>query len=206
MDKSIENIWKSGYVNKPLILPKIKKMYDQKSISYVEKMIAGFKWEVYILLPSTALIFLFQIWLENDNAIIWGCISSIPGILWFFHGKEQLKSLMKLDYLLCSYDYLVSTRAKLVSIRKFNRNLAIFSVPILLFPMVLYTYYNQAGKTIGEIFGVNDFNYPTIYLFLLLPVFTFLTAIIAHINFKYVVTKTTTGIDEIISEIEELRK
>lgn len=206
MDKSIENIWKSGYVNKQFILPKIEKMYNQKSISFVEKMIAGFKWEVYILIPATALIFLFNIWLDNDNAIFWGIISSIPGLIWFFLGKEQLKSLKKLDYLLCSYDYLVSIRAKLISIRKYNRNLAIFSVPILLFPMLLYTYYNQAGKTIGEIFGINGFNYSTIYIFLLLPIFTLLTVIIANINFKFVVSKTTKGIDALISEIEELRK
>ena len=206
MKKSIENIWKSGYVNKQFILPKIEKMYNQKSISYVEKMIAGFKWEVYILIPATALIFLFNIWLENDNAIFWGIISSIPSLFWFFLGKKQLKSLKKLDYLLCPYDYLVSIRAKLISIRKYNRNLAIFSVPILLFPMLLYTYSNQAGKTIGEIFGVNGFNHSTIYLFLLLPIFTLLTVIIANINFKFVVTKTTTWIDALISEIEELRE
>jgi hypothetical protein len=206
MGKSIENIWKSGYVNKQFILPEIEKMYNQKSISYVEKMIAGFKWEVYILIPATALIFLFNIWLENDNSILWGIISSIPSLIWFFLGKEQLKSLKKLDYLLCSYDYLVSIRAKLISIRKYNKNLAIFSVPIFLFPLLLYTYYNQEGKMIGEIFGINGFNYSTIYLFLLLPIFTLLTVIIANINFKFVVTKTTTGIDALISEIEELRK
>jgi hypothetical protein len=206
MDKSIENIWKSGYVNKEFILPKIEKMYNQKSISYVEKMITGFKWEVYILIPATALIFLFNIWLENDNAIFWGIISSIPCVFWFFLGKEQLKSLKKHDYLLSSYDYLVSIRAKLISIRKYNRNLAIFSIPIFLFPMLLYTYYNQAGKTIGEIFGVNGFNYSTIYLFLLLPIFTLLIVIIANINYKIVVTKTTTGIDALISEIEELKE
>jgi len=206
MDKSIENIWKSGYVNKQFILPKIEKMYNQKSISYVGKMITGFKWEVYILIPAMVLSFLFIIWLENDNAIFWGVISIIPSLFWFFIRKKQLKSLKKLDHLLCSYDYLVSIRAKLISIRKYNRNLAIFSVPTFLFPMLLYTYYNQVGKTIGEIFGINDFNYSTIYLFLLLPISTLLAVIIANIHFKFVVTKTTTGIDTLISEIEELRK
>ena len=76
MDKSIENIWRNGFANIQLTIPKIEKLYNQKSISYAEKMIVGFKWEVFILIPATALIFLFNIWLENDNAIFWGIISN----------------------------------------------------------------------------------------------------------------------------------
>jgi hypothetical protein len=206
MDKSIENIWKNGFANKQLIIPKIEKLYNQKSIGYVEKIITGFKWEIFILIPTTVLTFLFNIWLGNDNAIFWGIISSIPSLIWFFLGKSQLKSLIKLDYQSCSYDYLVSIQKKLISIRKFNRNLAISSVPILLFPLLIYTYFNQAGKTIGEIFGVDGLNYSTITIFLLLPIFTLLVAIIAQIHFKIIVTKTTAGIDTLIYEIEELRK
>ena len=206
MEKSIENIWKEGFINKDFIIPKIEKMYNKKSISYAEKMIIGFKYEVFILIPAIALIFLLNIWLDNDNPIFWGFISSVPSIVWFFVGLTQLKSLVKFDYLSSSYDYLVSIRKKMISIRKFNRNLAISSVPILLFPMVLYTYYKQEGKTIGEIFDIEGLNYPTIFLFLMIPIFTVLVAIIAQINFKVVTTKTTLGINSLIGEIEELRK
>ena len=40
MDNSIEKIWKNGFVNKQLIIPEIEKLYNQKSISFVEKMIS----------------------------------------------------------------------------------------------------------------------------------------------------------------------
>ena len=206
MDRSIENIWENGFENKKHIVPKLEKLYNQKSISYVEQMINGFKWEVLILIPATLLIFLFNIWLDNDNAIFWGAISSIPSVFWFFIGKVQLKSLIKLDYQASSYDYLVSIRMKLISIRKYNRNLAITSVPILLLPMILYTYFKQTGKTIGEIFDINGLNYPTITLFLLLPICTVLVAIISQIHFKTVASKTTAAIDVLINEIEVLRK
>ncbi|WP_339758438.1 hypothetical protein [Algoriphagus aquimarinus] len=206
MDKSIENIWKNGNAKKQFRIPNIEKLYNQKSISYVEKMIIEFKSEVYILIPATVLSFLFSIWLGNDNAIYWGIIASFPGLVWFFIGKSQLKSLIKLDYQLSSYDYLVAVKTKLISIRKFNRNLIVSSSPILLFLLLIYTYYKQVGKTIGEILGVDGLNYPTISLFLLLPIFTLLLAIVAQIHFKTVNRKTTTKISKLIGEIEELRK
>ena len=42
MNKSIENIWKEGFTNKDLIIPKINDFYNKKSISLVEKIIDGF--------------------------------------------------------------------------------------------------------------------------------------------------------------------
>ena len=206
MDKSIESIWKNGFANEQLTIPKIEKLYNQKSISYTENMIAGFKKEIMVLIPLTALIILFNILIGNENAIIWGIISSIPCIIWFFLGKSQLKSLTKIDYQSNSYDYLVSIRVKHNLIRKFNKNLAISSVPIILFPMLLYTYFNQAGKTIGEIFGVEGLNFPTVTIFLILPILTFAAIIIAQIQFKRVTSKKTVGLDTLISEMEELRK
>ena len=72
--------------------------------------------------------------------------------------------------------------------------------------MLLYTYFNQAGKTIGEIFGVDGLNFPTVTIFLMLPILTLAAMIIAQIQFKRVATKTTVGLDTLIGEMEELRK
>jgi len=158
------------------------------------------------LIPAAVLGFFLNILLGNDNAIIWGIISSIPTLMWFLLGKKQLKSLIKLDYKASAYDYLISIQSKLLSIRKFNKSLMITSTPILLFPMLLYTYYNQSGKTVGEIFGIDGLNYPSYYIFILLPIITGLVALLAQFYFKNVITKTTSGIYTLISEIEELRK
>lgn len=206
MNKSIENIWKNGFASEKLTIPKIEKLYDQKSISYTEKMIARFRKEIMVFIPSAVLLFLFNILLGNDHAIIWGIICSVPCLIWFFIGKAQLRSLINIDYKSNSYDYLVSIRVKLNSIRKFNKKLAISSIPIILFPTLLYTYFKQAGKTIGEIFGVDGLNFPTITIFLILPILTLAAIIIAQIQFKRTAIKTTVGLDTLISEMEELRK
>ena len=60
MNKSIENIWKNGFASEQLTIPKIEKLYEQKSISYTEKMIARFKKEIVVLIPLAILLFLFN--------------------------------------------------------------------------------------------------------------------------------------------------
>ena len=55
MNKSIENIWKEGFTNKDLMIPKINDFYNKKSISLVEKIIDGFKKEVALKFPRTFL-------------------------------------------------------------------------------------------------------------------------------------------------------
>ena len=61
MKKSIEQIWKNGFLNEDLITPKIKSLYNQKSISLVESIINKFKKKVLLLLPLGILVFIFNI-------------------------------------------------------------------------------------------------------------------------------------------------
>jgi len=44
MEKSIENIWKEGFLkNDALVVPKINNLYDQKSIHIIDKFKRMFK-------------------------------------------------------------------------------------------------------------------------------------------------------------------
>ncbi|MFK7787814.1 MAG: hypothetical protein AB8B56_22015 [Crocinitomicaceae bacterium] len=205
MNKSIENIWKEGFAKEELAIPKINALYNQKSIGVVDKIINRFKKELVLLFPIAVFIFVFNILLDNDNAVLWGVIGAIPCLFWFVLGKRQLKSIMYIDYKANSYEYLVSIRQKLHNIKRFNKKLAISSVPVTLFPMIVYTYYNQRGKTIGEIFGVDGLDWSTGYIFLILPIFTLIAMIIGHFLFERIASKQVSGIDSLIQEMEELR-
>ena len=204
MEKSIEKIWKNGFLNEDLLTPKIKSLYNQKSISLVESIINKFKKNVLLLIPLGILAFIFNIALENDNAIFWGIISAIPFFGWFFLGKKQLKAIKEIDYKSNSYDYLVSIQKKMNHIRSFNKRLIITCVPLGFLPMLIYTYYNNQGKTIGEIFGIDGLNYPTLAIFLLIPILTIITVLIADFLFKNSLKSKTLDIDSLIKEMEEL--
>lgn len=205
MNKSIENIWKEGFAKEELTVPRINALYNQKSIGIVDKIIHQFKKELIMLLLIGAFVFLFNIFLDNDNAVLWGAISSIPCLFWFILGRKQLKSIIAVDYNANSYEYLISIRKKLDRIKRFNKTLAITSVPVMLFPMIVYTYYNQKGKTIGEIFGVDGLEWSTGYIFLIIPILTLVAMIIGHLLFEKNANHRKSGINSLILEMEELR-
>ena len=204
MEKSIEKIWKNGFLNEDLLTPKIKSLYNQKSISLVESIINKFKKNVLLLIPLGILVFIFNIALDNDNAIFWGIISAIPCFGWFLLGKKQLKAIKEIDYKSNSYDYLVSIQEKINHIRSFNKRLIITCVPLGFLPMIIYTYFNNQGKTIGEIFGIDGLNYPTLAIFLLIPILTIIAVLIADFLFKNSLKSKTLDIDSLIKEMEEL--
>ena len=206
MNKPIENIWKEGFTKNDLIIPKIVNFYNKKSINIVEKIIDGFKKQIAFLIPLVVCFFLFNIWLDNENAHFWGLISASPCIFWFYLGKRQIKSISEIDYKASSYQYLVSIREKIEKIRRFNKRLAVSSVPITLLPMLIYTYYNQRGKSIGEIFGVEGLDLPTATIFLIIPIFALMAILLAEVYFKSSFIKKRNGIDYLIDEMEELRK
>ena len=204
MEKSIEQIWKKGFLNEDLIIPKIKSLYNQKSISLVENIINKFKKEVMLLIPLGMLVFISNIIFDNDNAIIWGFISALPCFGCFLLGKKQLKEIKEIDYKSNSYDYLISIRDKLNHIRSFNKKLIITCVPLGLLPMLIYTYFNHQGKTIGEIFGVNSLDFPTISIFLLIPILTIVAVLITDFLFKNKSRNKSLDIDSLIKEMEDL--
>jgi hypothetical protein len=205
MNKSIENIWKTGFSKEAIEVPKIYQFYNQKSISAVEETIKQFKREVHLLIPLSILVFLFNVFLDNSNALFWATISTVPSLVWFLIGRKQVKDIASIDYKTNCYDYLTSLRAKLSSIRTFNKRLGISSIPILLFPMITYTYFNQRGKTIGEIFGVDGIDLPTGTIFLLIPIMTLAAYFVAEVAFRRRRMSKTNKIDSLIQDMEKLR-
>ena len=77
--------------------------------------------QIFLLIPLGILVFIFNIILDNENAIFWGSISAIPCFIWFLIGKNQVKSIKEIDYKSNSYDYLVAVREKINQIRSFNK-------------------------------------------------------------------------------------
>ena len=205
MNKSIENIWKEGFTNKDLLIPKINDFYNKKSISLVQSLINTFKKEVAFLIPLGICCFLFNLFLDNNNSAFWGAISALPCLFWHYLGKRQIKSIEDIDYKASSYQYLMSIFKKLENIRRFNKRLVMSSVPISLLPMLIYTYYNQREKSIGEIFGIEELNLPTEAIFLILPIVTVFVLLLSEVYFKSRFLKNSKKISSLINEMEELR-
>ncbi|BDS10269.1 hypothetical protein [Aureispira anguillae] len=204
--KSIEDIWKEGFFKEGnLYAPKVNELYHRKSKHSVEQILQGFKKEVQLLIPLAIILFLFNIVLDNDNSVFWGIVCALPCLLWFYLGQRQLKSLKQIDYGASCYDYLLSVQHQLDKIHHFNKRLSVSSVPIILFPMLIYTYFKNPNKTMGELFGIESWDWSSLTIFGLLPLMTLIAFGVAEVSFKKAKKSRNIKIDELIKDLEELK-
>lgn len=206
MNHSIEEIWKNGFINKPLEVPKINNLYNLKSINLAKKIHQSFKLEVLLNIPIIIILFCFNLWLDNDFALLWGVICVLPSVFWLIVGLKQLQYIKQISYLSNCHQYLISLQNAMNRILHYNKNLAIISVPAILTPLIIFTYYNQKGKTIGEIFGLPNLDLSTLYIFLLIPIVSILSYLIINIIYKTQNATYTTKISALIKDIEELKQ
>ncbi|KXX71311.1 hypothetical protein [Flammeovirga sp. SJP92] len=104
MEKSIESIWKKGFINQEaLVAPKINALYEKKSINFVDKFIRDFKinlWAIGVF--AFGPLFLGLV----GNVLGLGMILSLS--LWYlvYYGQKKLKVLKGLEKTNTSYDYI----------------------------------------------------------------------------------------------------
>ncbi len=198
---TLEKIWENGYLNTNIDLEKVNSYLDQKSISTVTRMQNQLRRNVMINIPIVLFLFILNIWLDNDHAILWGVLSMIPGLYWWQLGRRQLQSLSDIDYRSNCHEYLLAVRSRLQSMVRYNRTLVLLTVPMLLTPMLIYTYYQQSGKTLGEVWGGNS-DLPLFYMFLSVPLLTLVMYLILRALPKPLYLQ---DINTLIQEMEEIK-
>src|SRR6187455_2329223 len=96
MEKSIEAIWKEGFLNeKSLVAPKINDLYNQKSKDLVDKMKRMYR-KTLIALISMSIV--FPIWYYFLDAIWQGVAISILMLLTVWYSKRQKRSFKTVDH------------------------------------------------------------------------------------------------------------
>ncbi|TLU65704.1 hypothetical protein FE810_07200 [Thalassotalea litorea] len=106
MSKSIESIWKEGFVDdNALIAPRINQLYQQKSKNIVDKLIRTIGYNLIGLIIGAMVIFMG---LTFVGAPILGVILGIMIFALVVIGKRQVRQLELLDKDDNSYHYLKS--------------------------------------------------------------------------------------------------
>jgi hypothetical protein len=106
MEKSIETIWKEGFLNeKSLVAPKINDLYNQKSIHVVDKVKRMFRVNLIITITLAIVIPIGYYFLD----VLWqGAAASVLILIIAWYGKWQMRNLKTLDQGATSLDYLKS--------------------------------------------------------------------------------------------------
>jgi hypothetical protein len=203
MEKSIEQIWKGGFMNnKELIAPKINALYNQKSINLVDRLINNMKTELFTVIILGFIIALFIT--IAGNHIIWGILLLLINSVWYIISKKQLKDLNDTQFNSNCYEYLIEISKKIKKIARINKRNTILSVPLTLIPILVYTYYNNQDKTLGQILGI-DIDLSKSYLFILIPI-AMLIAYGLYIIYLKFNNRIENKITSLIIDMEELKE
>jgi|GEM_PF-1212163 len=206
MNKTIEEIWRDGFLKEErLYVPRVTDLYNQKSMLVTETIIKKLQIEVWSLIPIAAVLFIVNLTFGNDNFLFWGAVSAIPCLVWFFIGMGNVRSLENIQHGISCYEYLISIRQKLREIAAFERKLSLYTVLVMLLPMLVYTYLNNLDKTLGQVLGVEVIDWPIRTIFLLLPVIFVLTLGVMRLLEDVSYSRYHEELDALIRDIDALR-
>lgn len=217
MEKSIENIWKEGFLKSDaLVAPKINNLYSQKSIHIIDKFKRMFKINLiaivvfsfaflvvsyFIGIPITGIIFFVMLW-----------------VLVYFN-KKLLNDLEQIDLGDSSYQYLKAFnqwKNKQISInKKFSR----FLYPMIFISLILGFWFKDAeGMPLGErlvdeiLIGFPDtylvYGIPLIGVVIVLLILVLLAYFGGRIykwDLNIVYGRIFRKLDELMTDIESLR-
>ena len=218
MEKSIESIWKEGFVkDDKLIAPKVNDLYNQKSIDIVSKFKRMYKINVigiilfsFILLPISY-------------------YSRIPymGISMFFLfnmiiivNRKTRNELNKIDNSLNSYEYLISFKNWTDELIKTNTKFSRFLYPYVFIAMFSGFWFGSIGGDIPGDIVVEGFvkefpntpliyGFPLIFIGIMLLIMLFLALVGARIgkwDFNLGYGRIIRRLHTMIADMEELKK
>lgn len=212
MEKSIENIWKEGFLNQEaLIVPKLNDLYNQKSQHIVDKINRMSKInKIAIIIGSILLV-----------PISYAVKIPVMGVMIFFIvnlivilNLRFWKALEKVDKTQNSYEYLKAFQHWLKEQVSFNKKLARFYYPFIFLAIVLGFWYSPSFQQVyQEIIGRPH----EIYFYQNIPVFwvlgmVFIMVILAFLggriyewDVRLIYGSVITKLDEIIADMESLR-
>lgn len=218
MEKSIETIWKDGFLqSNALVAPKLNNLYTQKSIDVVAK----FK-RMYAI--NRIAIIAFAIIIIPVSYVAKMLAMGIPMAILFvfvsFIAHKYGKQLNAINKNTNSYEYLSSFNSWIKDMVSVNSKLSTFMYPYVFLAVVFGLWFNTPKETtLGELFVtglVHEF--PNVYLVYGFPILLLIPLILAlgvlayfggrigkwDINLVY--GRILRKIDGLLVEMEELRK
>ena len=217
MEKSIENIWKEGFLKSDaLVAPKLNDLYNQKSKHVIDKFKRMFKINLIAIV-----VFAFVILVATT-------LNGLPiiGVSWFLIlialvvvNKKLTSSLEKIDYHKNSYDYLMSFNKWLQEQMAINRKMARLYYPLFFLSVVVgFWFIDAEGVSLGQrLVGEVLYGFPDIYMISGVPLIGIVFVIIIagllmlfggriyNLDVKIVYGRMFKKIKELITDLEALR-
>jgi len=217
MEKSIENIWKDGFLKSDvLIAPKINNLYNQKSIHIIDRFKRMFRINLILIIVFS---FLFLIVSYFVGIPIMGAIFFISLLLLVIINKRLLNSLEHIDKGENSYQYLKEFNQWIKKQVAVNKRISTFFYPIIFLSFILGFWFKDAqGVFLGErLVHKILINFPDTYLIFGIPLIGIVIVVIILSLLAYfggriylwdvniVYGRIFKKLEELMADIESLR-
>ena len=177
MEKSIETIWKEGFLKSDaLVAPKLNDLYNQKSIHIVDKFKSMYRINLIAIVAFSIIVLVVSFFTEM----------AYMGILMFLLfnavvivNRKFKRRLEKIDKSLNSYQYLSSFNMWIKEMVEVNTKLSRYLYPYVFLSLILGFWFGGFGGNIpGEEFINNIIiDYPDTYMVFGLPLYGILGVI-----------------------------
>ncbi len=212
MEKSIETIWKEGFLkNDPLVVPKINNLYTQKSHSAVDKLMKIGKMNLQAIMIAAVIILIACI---IAGLTIMG-VSLFVLLSWVvIYGKRKAKSIIEIDKSMSSYEYLKEIDLWLKDVIKGYTKMYRFLYPAI---FLIFTFGLWMSDNMKEMFDEIISKSPDLFLIFGVPgiwvigvlVFACLISLSAGPIYKFdlylVYGRVFKKLDELLADMEDLR-
>jgi hypothetical protein len=217
MEKSIESIWKEGFLNSDeFIAPKLNDLYNKKSEHIVDKFTRMFKINL-IAIVGGSLVIMGMAWAVNIPYMGIGFIIML-NTLAFFNFK-LMKGLINIDKNVNSYQYLKTFDNWLKEMISINEKFARILYPLIFLSLVAGFWFGPFGGDIPGDMLVNKLTtqYPDTVLVLGVPYYLWLGSIVImsllafaggriyRWDLNIVYGRVIKKLNEILADMEELR-
>lgn len=218
MEKSIETMWKEGFLNnEAIVAPKINNLYNQKSKHIVDKFKKMFKINLIAIVAFSFFILVISF------------IVGIPymGVPMFFIlnvvaivNKKLMAGLSKIDNSMNSYEYLTAFSTWIKQQVSINSTMARYYYPLIFLSLILGFWFMEVdGTLLGEaVVSKIIANYPEIYMVNDIPLIGLVGVVLVacllgyfggklyEMDVNVVYGRVFKKLDEILVDMEELRR
>ncbi len=213
MSKSIEAMWKEGFVNETnLTAPEINDLYNRESQNIVDKLRNMFAINIKAIMAGSLIMLIMMSLIGAPFLGLYICCLLVPLVV---IAKKELKKSVNLSKGQSSYDYLMSFNRWLKnSIEAYSVYYKIF-YPLFVLGMVTQGIVSKAG---GKLITLLVEMFPTDIMILgqpyyVIAVLALLTLIAARyadalyrLDLNIVYGRQFKKLDELITDMEELKK
>ncbi|MEQ8881903.1 MAG: hypothetical protein RLQ12_19835 [Cyclobacteriaceae bacterium] len=217
MEKSIETIWKEGFLNTgEFIVPKLNNMYNKKSEHLVDKFTRMFRINLIAIVAGSFLIMLMA-WIIQIPYMGIGFFIMLNTLAYLNY--KLMEGLHEIDKNVNSYQYLKTFESWLKKMISFNQQFARILYPSVFLSLVAGFWFGPFGGDIPGnhlanrltdlspevllVFGIPY--YLLIALVLIMVLLAFAAGRIYRWDLNVVYGRVLSKLDEMIADMEELR-